>query len=415
MTHTPSTVNDNHQCVPPILQPQLPEFRKLIKRAPSGIGLISGKRMTGSDEWDEIITVAVSTEFVADMVRWGGMDAAMPEEAMRRAAFMNLLARHPDARLRTAAATEQNLTAESVTLLANDASHDVKNNLSLNAQAVGLMSFDQAVAFACEDGQLIENTMESMTQAANNAYHNPLRQKSEAATVEEFERSVAFEKQYEALAEKARKLIEHFYEHPDLSVRQEARILQDRLEKFSDEVPKRRLPFTRRRRSASEFGLDLYGRPQDYVYALVFLEEVEGDLRAAGSTPKLMIPVDGLEGVARDLPINGDTEPFVIRMANHPARAVRSEVARRDALPSDAVKALCADSTYDVRQALLANEDILADLSDKEILNIIKADPGLLSESFGFGCASSRISRLLRETYGDSKDPYILETISCLE
>ena len=198
-------------------------------------------------------------------------------------------------------------------------------------------------------------------------------------------------------------------------MRQEARILQDRLEKFSDEVPKRRLPFTRRRRSASEFGLDLYGRPQDYVYALVFLEEVEGDLRAAGSTPKLMIPVDGLEGVARDLPINGDTEPFVVRMANHPARAVRSEVARRDALPPDAVKALCADSTYDVRQALLANEDILTDLSDKEILNIIKADPGLLSESFGFGCASSRISRLLRQTYGDSKDPYILETISCLE
>ena len=90
-------------------------------------------------------------------------------------------------------------------------------------------------------------------------------------------------------------------------------------------------------------------------------------------------------------------------------------MARRDALPPDAVKALCADSTYDVRQALLANEDILADLSDKEILNIIKADPGLLSESFGFGCASSRISRLLRQTYGDSKDPFILETISCLE
>ena len=67
MTHTPSTVNDNHQCVPPILQPQRPEFRELIKRAPSGIGLISGKRMTGSDEWDEIITVAVSTEFVADL------------------------------------------------------------------------------------------------------------------------------------------------------------------------------------------------------------------------------------------------------------------------------------------------------------------------------------------------------------
>lgn len=82
--------------------------------------------------------------------------------------------------------------------------------------------------------------------------------------------------------------------------------------------------------------------------------------------------------------------PFVIRLASHPSRAVRSEVARRDALPTEAVEALCTDTTYDVRQALLGNEEILTELTDKDILNLIKGDPGLLNDAFGYGCASNR-------------------------
>ena len=37
----------------------------------------------------------------------GRRGSSMPEEAAERASFMNLLARHPDARLRAAAAGEQ--------------------------------------------------------------------------------------------------------------------------------------------------------------------------------------------------------------------------------------------------------------------------------------------------------------------
>jgi len=184
-----------------------------------------------------------------------------------------------------------------------------------------------------------------------------------------------------------------------------------------DDLPKRRMTIPRCRRSASAFGLDLYGRPEDYVYALVFLkiEEKTGAVIAISDAPKLMIPVDGLENVARELPANNETTPFVIRLANHPSRAVRSEVARRDALPTEAVETLCTDTTYDVRQALLGNENVLTELTDKDILNLIKGDPGLLNDTFGYGCASNRISRLLRETFGQSDDPFIAETLEGLE
>lgn len=236
-------------------------------------------------------------------------------------------------------------------------------------------------------------------------------------TVEELERINSIEKEIQTILEKARRLIAHFYDHPDLSVRQQTRLLQARLGDVDDDLPKRRMTIPRRRRSASAFGLDLYGRPEDYVYALVFLkkEEKTGAVIAISDAPKLMIPVDGLENVARELPANNETTPLVIRLANHPSRAVRSEVARRDALPTEAVEALCTDTTYDVRQALLGNEEILTELTDKDILNLIKGDPGLLNDAFGYGCASNRIARLLRETFGQSNDPFIAETLQGLE
>ena len=418
MFQNPINTQQSDRSLPLILQPGFPDYNDLLKLAPCGIGLMCGKRQANVTDWIESITVVVSTDFVTDLVRWGGVEASMPEEAAERASFMNLLARHPDARLRAAAAGEPNLSAETVRRLAGDASHDVKNNLSLNAPAIACLTFDEAVAFAREDGQLIENTMDSMVDAAIQAKRNCAQQCSDRPrTVEELERINSIEKEIQTILEKARRLIAHFYDHPDLSVRQQTRLLQARLGDVDDEQPKRRMPLARRRRSASAFGLDLYGRPEDYVYALVFLkkEEKTGAVIAISDAPKLMIPVDGLENIARELPANNETTPFVIRLANHPSRAVRSEVARRDALPTEAVETLCTDTTYDVRQALLGNENVLTELTDKDILNLIKGDPGLLNDAFGYGCASNRISRLLRETFGQSDDPFIAETLEGLE
>lgn len=418
MFQNPINTQQSDRSLPLILQPGFPGYNDLLKLAPCGIGLMCGKRQANVTDWLESITVAVSTDFVTDLVRWGGVDATMPEEAAERASFMNLLARHPDARLRAAAAGEPNLSTETVRRLVGDASHDVKNNLSLNAPAIACLTSDEAVAFAREDGQLIENTMDSMVDAAIQAKRNCAQQCSDRPrTVEELERINSIEKEIQTILEKARRLIAHFYDHPDLSVRQQTRLLQARLGDVDDDLPKRRMPIPRCRRSASAFGLDLYGRPEDYVYALVFLkkEEKTGAVIAISDAPKLMIPVDGLENVARELPANNETTPFVIRLANHPSRAVRSEVARRDALPTEAVEALCTDTTYDVRQALLGNEEILTELTDKDILNLIKGDPGLLNDAFGYGCASNRIARLLRETFGQSDDPFIAETLEGLE
>ena len=418
MFQNPINTQQSDRNLPLILQPGFPGYNDLLKLAPCGIGLMCGKRQTNVTDWIESITVAVSTDFVTDLVRWGGVEASMPEEAAERASFMNLLARHPDARLRAAAAGEPNLSAETVRRLAGDASHDVKNNLSLNAPAIACLTFDEAVAFAREDGQLIENTMDSMVDAAIQAKRNCAQQCSDRPrTVEELERINSIEKEIQTILEKARRLIAHFYDHPDLSVRQQTRLLQARLGDVDDDLPKRRMPIPRRRRSASAFGLDLYGWPEDYVYALVFLkkEEKTGAVIAISDAPKLMIPVDGLENIARELPANNETTPLVIRLAKHPSRAVRSEVARRDALPTEAVETLCTDTTYDVRQALLGNENVLTELTDKDILNLIKGDPGLLNDAFGYGCASNRISRLLRETFGQSDDPFIAETLEALE
>lgn len=418
MFQNPINTQQSDRSLPLILQPGFPGYNDLLKFAPCGIGLMCGKRQANVTDWLESITVAVSTDFVTDLVRWGGVDATMPEEAAERASFMNLLARHPDARLRAAAAGEPNLSAETVRRLAGDASHDVKNNLSLNAPAIACLTFDEAVAFAREDGQLIENTMDSMVDAAIQAKRNCAQQCSDRPrTVEELERINSIEKEIQTILEKARRLIAHYYDHPDLSVRQQTRLLQARLGDVDDDLPKRRMPIPRRRLSASAFGLDLYGRPEDYVYALVFLkkEEKTGAVIAISDAPKLMIPVDGLENIARELPANNETTPLVIRLAKHPSRAVRSEVARRDALPTEAVETLCTDTTYDVRQALLGNENVLTELTDKDILNLIKGDPGLLNDAFGYGCASNRISRLLRETFGQSDDPFIAETLEALE
>ena len=240
MFQNPINTQQSDRSLPLILQPGFPGYNDLLKLAPCGIGLMCGKRQANVTDWIESITVVVSTDFVTDLVRWGGVDASMPEEAAERASFMNLLARHPDARLRAAAAGEPNLSAETVRRLAGDASHDVKNNLSLNAPAIACLTFDEAVAFAREDGQLIENTMDSMVDAAIQAKRNCAQQCSDRPrTVEELERINSIEKEIQTILEKARRLIAHFYDHPDLSVRQQTRLLQARLGDVDDDLPKR--------------------------------------------------------------------------------------------------------------------------------------------------------------------------------
>ena len=104
MFQNPINTQQSDRSLPLILQSGFPGYNDLLKLAPCGIGLMCGKRQANVTDWLESITVAVSTDFVTDLVRWGGVDATMPEEAAERASFMNLLARHPDARLRAAAA-----------------------------------------------------------------------------------------------------------------------------------------------------------------------------------------------------------------------------------------------------------------------------------------------------------------------
>ena len=409
-------------------QPVFPVFCKLAMArekggvtTSSGIALVCGRRTKGNapreDRWEDVLTVPVSTEFVVDLVRWGGLDASMPEESQRRAEFMSLLALHPDARLRAAAACEKGLADSSLMSLLKDSSHEVRCNLSLNLDAVGRLSPQQAIALADEDGQILENVMDSMVDALYQSSTELLKWKKICPKNEQELNFVnALPKTIACLQEKVRVLLSACWEHPDLSVRQQTRLLDHRLKQLEEVCPQRvkRPPFVRK--SASAFGLNLYGRSQDYVYALSFMksDESTGELIPDRQLSMLMIPIDGLDTVSKSLPVGLETDAVMIRLAQHPSREVRTAVAGRDGLPSAAIDCLKHDKSFDVREALLGNEAVLTELADKDILRLLADDPGLLESAFAYGCPSERIGRLLTDHFSDSPDPYVAETLATI-
>ena len=73
MFQNPINTQQSDRSLPLILQPGFPGYNDLLKLAPCGIGLMCGKRQANVTDWLESITVAVSTDFVTDLVRWGGV------------------------------------------------------------------------------------------------------------------------------------------------------------------------------------------------------------------------------------------------------------------------------------------------------------------------------------------------------
>lgn len=301
--------------------------------------------------------------------------------------------------------------------LLKDSSHEVRCNLSLNLDAVGRLSPQQAIALADEDGQILENVMDSMVDALYQSSTELLKWKKICPKNEQELNFVnALPKTIACLQEKVRVLLSACWEHPDLSVRQQTRLLDHRLKQLEEVCPQRvkRPPFVRK--SASAFGLNLYGRSQDYVYALSFMksDESTGELIPDRQLSMLMIPIDGLDTVAKSLPVGLETDAVMIRLAQHPSREVRTAVAGRDGLPSAAIDCLKHDKSFDVREALLGNEAVLTELADKDILRLLADDPGLLESAFGYGCPSERIGRLLTDHFSDSPDPYVAETLATI-
>lgn len=122
-----------------------------------------------------------------------------------------------------------------------------------------------------------------------------------------------------------------------------------------------------------------------------------------------------VELAASSLPAGRATDEMVLRLAEHEAETVRSEIASHDNLPPQAVERLKKDKSYVVRRNLLNNESALDALSEEDILEMLGEDPGLVEETFGWGYTSPRIAAMLKKRFADSADPHLREIVAQFE
>lgn len=122
-----------------------------------------------------------------------------------------------------------------------------------------------------------------------------------------------------------------------------------------------------------------------------------------------------VELAASSLPARRAAEEMVLRLAEHEAETVRSEIASHADLPPQAVGRQKKDKSYALRQNLLENESVLDEFSEKDILDMLGKDLGLVKETFGWECTNPHISDILKTRFADSPDPHLREIVAQLE
>ncbi len=210
-----------------------------------------------------------------------------------------------------------------------------------------------------------------------------------------------------------------FCRHTDPGVRSCALEMNARFKLLCESPDELAVPRPRRkiRPSVFDFERDSGDGIDEYDYALVYLTD-EGDSQRVGIDRymgSLPLSLDALTEAALQMPSRRSADAFVLQLARHPAATVRAAIASRNGLSLQAIELLKNDKTYAVRRSMLNNEEVLMELSGEDILGILAGDAGLFDEAFGFGCPSRRISRLLKERFAESEDPYVREIISRFE
>ena len=327
--------------------------------------------------------------------------------------FLLRLAGHPDARLREAAAGEAGLSPETLRALSADVSYQVRKALSANEDALMRLSPEACIALAESDGELAENVLSALENCLAQAFGRLLSPEDEGDAAEADEGDAAGAA-YETACAHLEAAVAALADHADPGVRTAAAEAKRRLADCGAPEAKagRRRALRRwRARVSDEASADCaFGRAGDWVCALAFADEsgVKPEAKAAF----LLLPVDSIDSMLYSLPYTEDFNGIVERLARHPSRTIRAAVAARDCLPKAAVEALKADGTYEVREALLRNNDALAELSPEEIVALIRSDAGLADCTFGRGGSESRPVRILRDAFAGTKDPYMAEVLA---
>ena len=195
--------------------------------------------------------------------------------------------------------------------------------------------------------------------------------------------------------------------HPDFEVRERAYRMKVTIAEAIEKPDETKARYDRYVRQYDTLPLDLTGLPGDDIYALAMLD---GEVDA--KTPMMILPLTIHAEVARLLPQEASSVAMVERLASHPSIEVRKAVAQREGLSSQALEMLKADQRYAIRDALLNNDDVLEQLTPDEVIEMIGDDSILFGRVFGYGCTNSRLQRRFEARYGESKDPYFLETLA---
>lgn len=371
------------------------------------LGLASGRRTADVHpaQWQDLLVVEVSSDFAAELLDCWSFDMDDFQEAQQCAAFVNLLAGHPDARIRGAAAADGRLEQDVAERLANDASYKVRNALAQNEKAVSRLPLEVLRRVAESDDELAWWVLNSLSSALNDAAGGRNNEEGGSSGNPEFQ----------ALREKTLDLVQCLWAHPDYRVREKARSIQARLANppaAASPLPKRGF---RKGRPVGSREIDPLGQSGDYVYAFVLLQDGAEGAVIDKTKPWLMIPLISQDRIASELSYNVENDGLVARLAAHPSSSVREEVARRSPLPAKALEILKTDDSYNVRHELLRNDEALLELSEEDILHILRADPGLIADNFQYGCRSSRLAKILKKHFSGSPDPFVRSIVAALD
>lgn len=378
------------------------------QRTSCGIALASFRLNAEGGASDEMLLLPVSASYVANVLESNTLHNL--SEADKR--FINRLALSRDARLRTvAAAVEGALDPETVRKLAKDPAFAVRREISRNDDAVGKLTAAECVQLTQNDTSLVVNVLNSLERIVRDP-SGPL----------DDDLDLLEEAQQETISaiEKLRFLVYAYKGHSDRDVRNEVADAEevvteaDKDPAFSVPVKEARLRKILKKRALRE---SFVRNPGEFAVGFVFLNETalsDGSVALDAESPVLCIPLEAYRDVIRDLPNGEPRDVFLERFAANANASVREDAAQVECLPKAALDSLKNDDNYDVRLALLQNESALTELSEKDLVALIRGDTGLVRDAFEYSKVGERMRSILETAFEDSDDPNIAELLEAL-
>lgn len=378
------------------------------QRTSCGIALASFRLNAEGGASDEMLLLPVSAAYVANVLESNTLHNL--SEADKR--FINRLALSRDGRLRTvAAAVEGALDPETVRKLAKDPAFAVRRELSRNDDAVGKLTAAECVQLTQNDTSLVVNVLNTLERIVRDPA-GPLD--DDLDLLEEVQQETI------SAIEKLRFLVYAYKGHSDCDVRNEVADAEEVLTEadkdpaFFVPVKDAKLHRILKKRALRE---SFVGNPGEFAVGFVFLDETalsEGIVALDAESPVLCIPLDVYRDVIRDLPNGEPRDVFLERFAANAGASVREDAAQVECLPKAALDSLKNDDNYDVRLALLQNESALTELSEKDLVALIRGDTGLVRDAFEYSKLGERMRSILETAFEDSDDPNVAELLEAL-